>query len=243
MNLSYTIRRYFLISVKSNIRFVTNSVNLLDVRGKIPENPVNTLKDVSDITPYFPESFNLSAYINTSQSLQNLVHLNVNLSKIEKKPHIVNKILKLDLVNDIQKHILFLKDYIHVDNIGPFITKNPLILCEAIEDLEVRVNYLQSKHFNQDDIKRILSRNPFWLMFSTLRIDKRLGFFQQKFSLSGNEIRQLATKQPKIITYNLHHVNTNSFVIKEEMGFDDNEIKFLILDKPKLWMLREISGY
>lgn len=72
---------------------------------------------------------------------------------------------------------------------------------------------------------------------STLRIDKRLGFFQQKFSLSGNEVRELATMAPKIITYNLHHINTNNFVVKEELGFSDEEIKQLILCKPKIWMI------
>lgn len=73
--------------------------------------------------------------------------------------------------------------------------------------------------------------------FSTLRIDKRLGFYQDYFDLLGNEVRLLATKQPNLITYNLQHVKTNSFVIKEEMGFEDNEVKQLILKKPRLWMI------
>lgn len=75
------------------------------------------------------------------------------------------------------------------------------------------------------------------IIFSSLRIDRRLGYFQQKFNLCGNEVRQLSTRQPKIITYNLHHINTNTFVIKEEMGFDDEETKQLILIKPKLWLI------
>lgn len=43
--------------------------------------------------------------------------------------------------------------------------------------------------------------------------------------------------QPKLVTYNLNHIKTNSFVIKEEMGFDSNEVKELVLKKPKLWLL------
>lgn len=73
--------------------------------------------------------------------------------------------------------------------------------------------------------------------FSSVRIDRRLGYFQQKFNLCGNEVRQLSTRQPKIITYNLHHINTNTFVIKEEMGFNDVEAKHLILFKPNLWLI------
>ncbi|CAK1549846.1 unnamed protein product [Leptosia nina] len=76
-------------------------------------------------------------------------------------------------------------------------------------------------------------------MFSTLRIDKRLGYFQKKFSLTGNEVRYLTTKQPQLITYNLHHVTTNTFVIREEFGFNDNEVKELLLKKPKLWMMNQ----
>ncbi|KAI5641535.1 mTERF domain-containing protein [Phthorimaea operculella] len=196
-------------------------------------------EDVSSISPYFPKSFNLAAYVNSSESLQSLVQLNVNLSKIEKKPYIAEKILKLDFEQNIKKHIFFLKDYVESEEIGNFITKNPMILCEPLEDLEVRINYLESKKFSRDQICRIVTKNPFWLMFSTKRIDNRLGFYQQKFELSGDEVRMLTTKQPKLITYNLHHIITNTFVIKEEMGFEDKEVKKMLLSKPKLWMINQ----
>lgn len=123
------------------------------------------VKDLSDITPYFPVSFNLAAYVNQSETLQNLINLNVNLSKIEKKPHLVYKILKLDFERDLKKSILFLKDYVEVEKLGDFITKNPLILCEPLDDLEVRINYLKSKKFNDIQLREIITRNPFWLMY------------------------------------------------------------------------------
>lgn len=81
------------------------------------------------------------------------------------------------------------------------------------------------------------------LSFSTVRIDRRLGFYQEKFELSGNEVRFVATKQPRLITYNLLHIQTNSFVIKEEMGFEDDEIKQLILNKPRLLMMSKLFTY
>ncbi|CAH0726664.1 unnamed protein product, partial [Brenthis ino] len=198
-------------------------------------------QDVSEITSYFPESFNIAGYINKSETLQNLLHLNVNLSKIEKRPHIVHKILKLDFEKDIKNQILFLKDYVGIENIGNYITKNPLILCESLEDLQVRINYLRSKKFKSQDILHIIQKNPFWLMFSTIRIDRRLGYFQQKFNLCGDEVRLLATKQPKIITYKLHYINTNTFVLTEEMGFKANEVKQLILHKPNIWLTSQKS--
>lgn len=73
--------------------------------------------------------------------------------------------------------------------------------------------------------------------FSTIRIDRRFGYFQKSLQLTGKEVRDLTTKQPKLITYNLHNVKCNMFVVKEEMGFEDGEMKDLVLNKPKLLML------
>lgn len=70
-----------------------------------------------------------------------------------------------------------------------------------------------------------------------MRIDRRLGYFQENYSLSGDEVRYVSTKLPKLITYSLHHVKTNTFAIREEMGFEEAEVKQLIIKKPKLFML------
>lgn len=200
-------------------------------------NPVS--EDLSTITPYFSNTFNLAAYVNQSETLKNLVNLNVNLSKIEKKTYFVEKFLKLDFDKDMKGHIIYLNDFVGMEEIGDFLTKNPMILCEPLEDLQVRVNYLYSKGFKENQIQRIITKNPFWLMFSTMRIDKRLGFFQKSLTLCGQEVRDLAVKQPKLITYNLHAVKCNLFVIKEEVGFQDIEVKEIVLNKPKLLMLNQ----
>lgn len=122
-------------------------------------------EDLSGVTPFFPNTFNLAAYVNNSDTLKNLVNLNVNLSNIEKKPYVVEKILRLDFDKDMKQHIIFLNDFVGLDEIGKFLTKNPLILCEPLQDLQVRVNYLESKGFKCDQVKRIITANPFWLNF------------------------------------------------------------------------------
>ncbi|CAG4968012.1 unnamed protein product [Colias eurytheme] len=244
MNLSFFVRVFknnLKVTLKQKSYYCSGVAKITDL--SIQNNSVlnSCSDDLSELAPNHPVSFNLAAYVNNSELLQNLIHLNVNLAKIEKKPFIVKKILKLNFDRDVKKHIFFLKDYVTAECIGEFITKNPLILCESIEDLEVRINYLQSKYFNLQQIKHIISKNPFWLMYSTIRIDKRLGFFQSSFGLTGREVRELATKQPRLITYNLHHIRTNTFVIKEEMGFTEAETKTIILNKPKLFMLNQRS--
>lgn len=142
------------------------NVSALSVKQTFSENVLETAtEDLSHITPYFSNTFNLAAYVNNSETLKKLVDINVDLSKIEKKPHIVNKILKLDFEKHMKEHIVFLNDYVGLDEVGNLLTKNPLILCEPIQDLQVRVNYLESKGFQNEQIKRIIVRNPFWLMF------------------------------------------------------------------------------
>lgn len=121
--------------------------------------------DLSDVTPNFGQSFNIAAYVNRSETLQNLVKLNVNLSKIEKKPYIVEKFLRLDFERDMKNHIIFINDYVDMEQIGEHITKNPMIFYENLEDLKVRVNYLTFKGFDETQINRIISKNPYWLMF------------------------------------------------------------------------------
>ncbi|PZC78819.1 hypothetical protein B5X24_HaOG217145 [Helicoverpa armigera] len=223
-------------------RCVHNSSLSVAESSEASENALRPVsQDLSSITPYFSNTFNLAAYVNNSETLKNLVDLNVNISKIEKKPYIVHKFLTLDFEKDMKNHIIYLNNFVEMDEIGNFLTKNPMILCEKLEDLEVRVNYLQSKAFKNNEIKRIIVKNPFWLMFSTLRIDKRLGYFQNCLNLRGQELRDLATKQPKLITYNLHHVKCNMFIIKEEMGFNDEEVKKLVMMKPKLLMLSQTA--
>lgn len=41
---------------------------------------------------------------------------------------------------------------------------------------------------------------------STVRIDGRLGFFQENFKLTGDEVRYLATKRPRLITSKIDNI-------------------------------------
>jgi mTERF domain-containing protein, mitochondrial len=185
-------------------------------------------------------SFNLAAYANNSELLQNFMNLGVNLSKIESRRGLGEFILRLDWERDVKNHLLFLKDLgVPPEAYGALLTKNPLIFKESIDDLETRIYYLQSKKFNLDNICRIVTGNPYWLSFSTKRIDRRLGWFQKEFKLAGNELREVVVKCPKLITYNLNHVKDSTFSIKEEMGFEKHELKSLMISNPKLWTIGE----
>nr|XP_027209981.1 transcription termination factor 3, mitochondrial-like [Penaeus vannamei] len=198
------------------------------------------LKDTHEIDLVSQEvrpTFNLAAYINRSATLQEMVRLGVDISKWEKRKGISSYILKLDLECDMKQHLMFLRDQgVKPEDLGRWLTINPLIFREKIEDLDARINYLKAVKFTSDEIARLISRNPHWLLFSTVRIDNRLGFFQRSCDLSRDEVRVVAVKEPRLITHNLHHIKRTSIAVTEEMGFDKNEMKSLMLSTPKLWI-------
>lgn len=185
-------------------------------------------------------AFNLAAYVNKSDTLQELVKLGVSLHRVEKKPEVAQFLLGLDFQRDIQPHLLFLTDVgVSPEELGLYISKNPMILRENLDDLTVRITYLRSKRFKSKEIERIVQKNPFWLMFSTPKIDDRLGFFQRQFELSGKETRELAVAHPRIITYSIEHIRKASFTVREEMGMTKQEVKELILKLPKILTMGE----
>lgn len=58
---------------------------------------------------------------------------------MEKRQAAAQLLLKLDFEKDIAKILLFLKDVGVEDNhLGAFLTKNPYILREEVEDLQTR---------------------------------------------------------------------------------------------------------
>ena len=123
-------------------------------------------EDISHVAPYLKPTFNFAAYINRSETLQQLLHLGVDLHKLERKQDVMRFVLGLKFDRDVKKYVTFLHDNgLSVDDIAYVFTRNPFVLREDVDNLRVRVNYLLSKKFTGDAIRRILSRNPFWISF------------------------------------------------------------------------------
>ncbi|XP_018574305.1 transcription termination factor 3, mitochondrial [Anoplophora glabripennis] len=193
-------------------------------------------EDISYISTYLKPTFNFAAYINKSETLQHLLKLGVNLHQIEKNVEDVQFILGLKF-EDIKEHIIFLNNLgLATEEIGYLITKNPLLLKEDLENLKIRINYLEYKKFSKEMITRIIKANPFWLTRSTQQIDESLGFFQNHFQLNGNEVRLVAVTCPKLITTKIDKIKVNIFVLREEMGFNYEELKKMLLRKPLIYI-------
>lgn len=189
--------------------------------------------------PMLRPTYNLAAYVQKSETLQQLVKLGVDLSELDRLA-VGQFIVNLDFKTDIEPYIMFLTQNvgIAIDDLGFFFTKNPNVLREHLDDISTRINYLELKRFTRDEIVSIVTRNVFWLNYSTRDIDGRLGFVQKHFELSGNEMRTVTVACPKLITHKLIDIEQISFSIREECGFDRDQVRQLVQKCPKLWMMR-----
>ncbi|XP_005072717.1 transcription termination factor 3, mitochondrial isoform X1 [Mesocricetus auratus] len=186
--------------------------------------------------PLLPlSSFTLGDYVDHSETLQRLVQLGVDLSKIERHTDAANLLLRLDFEKDIKQILLFLKDLgLEDSHLGPFLTKNYTIFSEDLENLQTRVAYLQSKNFSKADVAQMVRKAPFLLSFSVERLDNRLGFFQKELELSTKKTRDLVVRLPRLLTGSLEPVKENMKVYRLELGFKQNEIQHMVTRVPKM---------
>uniref|UniRef100_A0A673V4C4 Mitochondrial transcription termination factor 3 n=1 Tax=Suricata suricatta TaxID=37032 RepID=A0A673V4C4_SURSU len=215
-----------------------------------PLQPVSEEEAIQIIAdpPLPPDTFTLRDYVDHSETLQKLVLLGVDLSKIEKHPDAANLLLRLDFEKDIKQILMFLKDLGLEDNqLGTYLTKNYAIFSEDLENLKTRVAYLQSKNFSKAHITQMVRNAPFLLSFSVERLDNRLGFFQKELELSVKKTRDLIVRLPRLLTGSLEPVkenmkvfNTRLFKIKERHLFltylgraqyDPTKLNYISLDK------------
>ncbi|KAI5091716.1 transcription termination factor 3, mitochondrial precursor, partial [Silurus meridionalis] len=182
-----------------------------------------------------PTTFTLRDYVDKSETLTNLLHLGVNLSKLEERPNVGSMLVRLDFEKDVVPRLLFLKDLGVQDfQLGPILTKNPFLLTESLENLQARVSYLKSKKFTSESVAAMVSKAPYLLNFSVKRLDNRLGFFQQQLGLSAHKTRDVVTRLPRLLCGSLEPVKENLKVCELEFGFQRNEIQHIATAVPKV---------
>lgn len=209
--------------------------NLIDPRRV---SPLHVLKpkeslDFDAVHKELRPTFNLAAYANKSEVLQELTKLGVKVYKIEKNVELAEYILKLDFRKDIVPIIQFLHDNgVNPDDLGEVISRRPAILKESIDDLNVRINYLQSKKFTKEMITKIITECPLWLSNSVELTDSKLGFLQKTFKLNGDQVRAVASNLPKVVQIPNRDILATKFAFLEEMGFEEYEVKSIIVHNP-----------
>ncbi|KRY90614.1 RuvB-like 1 [Trichinella pseudospiralis] len=166
---------------------------------------------------YF-RSYTLAPFVNDSELLRNFVEIGVDLSKLESRSNAVDFLVKLDWKKDVQPMLRFLVlNGIPLEEIGQYLTRNPWIFQQNLQHLTERIGYLKSKAFTVDAIAHIINKARYWLNFDIQTIDSRLGWLQNNFKLTGDEVRDVVTKEPKLITFGTGYVQRLQFTFKEEM--------------------------
>lgn len=153
---------------------------------------------------------------NSSETLKELIKLGVDLHQVEKHRHreIPSLILNLNFDKDVKPIIEFYNNLgVPIEELGSIFTKNPKLLTESPNSLQVRINYLKSKKFSDKAIARIVQKAPYWLTFQVREVDRRLGIIQRMFSLSGNEIRNVVLQCPKLVTLPIDKVQVSQIYL------------------------------
>lgn len=150
----------------------------------------------------FLQTYTLSPLVNDSELLRNLVDVGVKLSRLESRHNVADWLLKLNWDADVKPRLRFLTETCNVPltELGDFLSGNPWILQQSLDDLRLRIGYLEKKNFSKEAIGRIVDKARYWLNFDVKTIDRRLGYLQTNFELSGDEVRFVVTHSPKIVT-------------------------------------------
>ncbi|KAJ8335105.1 hypothetical protein SKAU_G00407440 [Synaphobranchus kaupii] len=216
-----------------------SQASLEDLDGAPPLSPFEEISDEEAVQivappPLPPVSLSLRDYVNQSETLSVLVHLGVDLSKLETRRNVGSMLLRME-VQHLQERLLFLRDLgLQNPQLGPLLTRNPFILTETVDNLRARVLYLQSKRFSSEDVGSMVCRAPYMLNFSVQRLDNRLGFYQTLLGLSPHKTRDMVTRLPRLLCGSLEPVKENLKVCELEFGFRPNEIQHIVTRIPKV---------
>uniref|UniRef100_A0AC34Q053 Uncharacterized protein n=1 Tax=Panagrolaimus sp. JU765 TaxID=591449 RepID=A0AC34Q053_9BILA len=145
----------------------------------------------------------ISAFVNHSEVLQNLLDLGVDLLEIDTKTKLGRHLLRMDWEKDVFPRMAWLVRTLEIDQetLGNYLTRNPFFLVQNLDDIQTRFAYLESKKFNRKQISKIAMENRYWLNMDVKTIDARLGWIQRQFNLTGNLIRELIVKEPRLIQF------------------------------------------
>jgi len=181
----------------------------------------------------------IAAYVNHSKVLQNLLHLEVDLLEVDTKTKLSRHLVRLDWEKDVFPKLAWLVKGIGVDRetLGKYLTRNPFFLIQNLDDMKTRVAYLQSKKFTRKQISKIVTENRYWLNTDVKTTDARLGWLQRQFRLTGNEVRTLIVKEPRILYFGLGPLQRIVLLFNKELAFPPGAVKKMIMTDPRLFMM------
>jgi hypothetical protein len=206
-----------------------------DFEPQLTEDKIEDI--IKELKPaYRPFVYNLAYFSNDSKTLKKFIEMGIQIRDWDREREVAEFVLRLDFNRDVAPYLVFLHDLgIKSKAQSKIIQKNPMLFKESLDDLQIRINYLQSKKFSPEDICEIIAKAPKWLSMSVDVVDKNLGWLQKEFTLSSSELRKTITEFPKLVVKPLKIVSDMRFYLSEILMYDDEELKALIKADPKLF--------
>ncbi|PIO77097.1 hypothetical protein TELCIR_00809 [Teladorsagia circumcincta] len=177
-------------------------------------------------------------FVNHSPLLQALVDIGMNLFEVEQTTRAAKHLLRLDMQKEVKPKLQWLVSLgFEVEDLGEYLTRNPFFLLQDLSDMQARVNYLTSMKFSNKDVLKIIKDFRYWLNVDVKTMDSRLGWIQQQFGLSGDEVRNLIRKEARILMFGLGPLQRLVILFNKELEFHPKEIKKILLTDPRVFMM------
>lgn len=191
---------------------------------------------LEELRPPVKRSFNLAAHVNQSKSLQKLVSLGVSLYDVENVyPSVVTTIMSLDFDKDCMPAIRFLlENGVKDDRLGYLISDNPLIFFKSLDELQCDIDYLKSKNFTKKLLAQLLNNSTRILTMSPVELDNKLGVLQIEFNMIAQDLRKMLANRPTILLPTTMHYKVTKITLKEEFGFEEGEMRYILLKQPSI---------
>lgn len=184
-----------------------------------------------------PFTFDLAYLINESETLKRFVEMGVDVYRWNNPNEKGKYILTLNFERDCMAHLIFLNDLgLKKKKLGEFLGYNPWIFKETIDDLQVRVKYLKSLDFDDEQIRDVCSRAPFLLNLSTKTLDAKFQWFRRKFQLDQSQSKEFVVLAPKLLTLPLKGISNTYFNMNQQLDFSREEMKEIFRVYPKIFI-------
>lgn len=192
--------------------------------------------DTSLLPPSHSRS--LAPYVNHVPLLRVLVDVGVDLFEIEcKYPAVPRHLLRLPYAEARTKIRWLVSIGFTPDSLGDYLTRNPYVLLQNLEDMKARVNYLASIKFTHKEILKLVSEFRFWLNIDVKTTEKRLDAITGLFGLRKSMMRKVLVKEPRLLMFGLGPIKRIWDLLTKEFGLSVDEVKGMLMEDPRLFIM------
>lgn len=192
--------------------------------------------DVSTLPPSHSRS--LAPYANHVPLLRVLVDVGVDLFEIECKfPAVPRHLLRLTYPEARTKIRWLVSIGFTPETLGDYLTRNPFVLLQNLDDMKARVNYLESIKFTRKEIFKLVSEFRFWLNIDVKSTEKRLDTVTGMFGLRKSMMRMVLVKEPRLLMFGLGPIKRIWDLLTKEFGLSPEQVKNMLLEDPRLFIM------